>query len=109
MARYIDADALIKKIFPYDGVDKRHYSINAKAIYDAINAAPTADIVSTSQVYGAVIAEIAEKLKHNNTIFGNCASRLVSNDYSDGRLGAYEEFVDILTELTKKYFWEEGG
>lgn len=45
MARYKDADALIKTIFPYDVVDKKFYSINAKAVYDAINNAPTADVV----------------------------------------------------------------
>ena len=44
--RYIDADALIEKIFPYDLVGKRLYSINAKAVYDAICAMPTADVVA---------------------------------------------------------------
>lgn len=34
MPRYIDADELIKKIFPYDGVDKKEYSINAQAVYN---------------------------------------------------------------------------
>ncbi len=36
MPRYIDADALIKKIFPYVVIDKNDYSINANAIYRAI-------------------------------------------------------------------------
>ena len=45
MSRYIDEEILIKKMFPYDIVDKRLYSINAKAIYEAIKSAPTADAV----------------------------------------------------------------
>ena len=44
MARYIDADKLIKKVFPYNGVDKKNYSINAQAVYEAINNAPTEDV-----------------------------------------------------------------
>ena len=48
--RHIDADALIKKIFPYDLVDKRDYSINAKAVYDAIQNAPTEEVVPKSEV-----------------------------------------------------------
>lgn len=48
--RYIDADAFIKKIFPYDVVDKKDYIINAKAVADAIDNAPTADVVPKSEV-----------------------------------------------------------
>ena len=50
MTRYIDADALIKKVFPYDVVDTKCYSINAKMIYNAIQEAPTADVVPKSEV-----------------------------------------------------------
>lgn len=49
MARYIDADGLIKKVFPYDVVDKKCYTINAKMIYEAIQEAPTADVVPRSE------------------------------------------------------------
>lgn len=41
--RLIDADALIRKLFPYDVVDKNDYSINAKAVYNAIVESPTSD------------------------------------------------------------------
>ena len=50
MARYIDADALIKKIFPYDAVNKKDYAINAKAVADAIDNTPTADVVQRAVV-----------------------------------------------------------
>ena len=50
MAIYIDADALIKTIFPCDVVDPKCYSINAKTIYEAIKKAPTADVVPKSEV-----------------------------------------------------------
>lgn len=45
MARYIDADMLIKKIFPIGLVDDGKYNINAKAVKVAIDNAPTADVV----------------------------------------------------------------
>ena len=54
--RLIDADALIKKIFPYDVVDKKAYSINAKMIHEAIKEAPTVDI--KTEVAREIFAEI---------------------------------------------------
>ena len=45
MARYIDANALYEKIYPLDLADKRRYAINAQVVADAINNAPTADVV----------------------------------------------------------------
>lgn len=45
MAQYIDADELIKKIFPYDVVDKKRYAINAEAVYKAIQSVTAADVV----------------------------------------------------------------
>ena len=32
----IDRNELLKKLFPYDVVDKKQYSINAQAIYNAV-------------------------------------------------------------------------
>ena len=49
MARYIDADALIKKMFPL-GMGDGMYVINAKAVRFAIDNAPTADVVPKSEV-----------------------------------------------------------
>lgn len=49
MARYIDADELYKKIFPLDVVDKRRYSIVAKAVAEAIDKTPTADVVPRAE------------------------------------------------------------
>jgi hypothetical protein len=44
MARYIDADELIKKIFPIGMVDDGNYTINAKAVKVAIDKTPTVDV-----------------------------------------------------------------
>lgn len=49
MPRYIDADELYKKIFPLDVVDKRRYSINAKAVAEAIVDMPTADVAPRAE------------------------------------------------------------
>lgn len=45
MARYIDADSLLKRVFPYDLVDKKQYALNAQAVYNAIESSSTADVV----------------------------------------------------------------
>ena len=47
--RYIDADALIKKMFPM-GICDGMYTINAKAVKFAIDNTPTADVVLKSEV-----------------------------------------------------------
>ena len=45
MARYIDADSLLKRMFPYDLVDKKQYALNAQAVYNVIESSSTADVV----------------------------------------------------------------
>ena len=45
MARYIDADSLLKRMFPYDLVDKKQYALNAQAVYNAIESSSAADVV----------------------------------------------------------------
>ena len=47
--RYIDADALIKKIYPM-GIGDGKYTINAKAVKLAIDNIPTSDVVPRSEV-----------------------------------------------------------
>ena len=56
MRRYIDANALIKKIYPM-GIGDGKYTINAKAVKFAIDNTPTADVVPKSEVVD-LISEI---------------------------------------------------
>lgn len=58
MPRYIDADALIKKIFPYDVIDKNDYSINANAIYRAIEDTPTENVTTMKEAAKEIFAAI---------------------------------------------------
>ena len=44
MPRYIDADALIKTIYPIGVQNDLNYVINAKAVKVAIDKQPTADV-----------------------------------------------------------------
>lgn len=44
MAEYIEREALLKKMFPYEGIDKKTYAINAKAVETAIVDAPTENV-----------------------------------------------------------------
>ena len=50
MARYIDADKLIEKIFPIGLVGDGKYTINAKAVKIAIDTTPTVDVAPKSEV-----------------------------------------------------------
>jgi hypothetical protein len=61
MARYIDADALIKKMFPL-GIGDGMYTINAKAVKFAIDKIPTADVVPKSK-YDLAVAEREANVK----------------------------------------------
>lgn len=45
MPEYIERGALLKKMFPYEGIDKSTYSINAKAVERAIKEAPASEVV----------------------------------------------------------------
>jgi hypothetical protein len=90
---YIDREALIKKIFPYDVVDKKCYTINAKAIYEEIKNAPTCDVVPRSEVEKAkqeVAREIIEE-------FEKCF---------DKRFGDWMFIHWKYAELKKKYVGE---
>lgn len=62
MPRYIDANELYKKIFPLDVVDKRRYSINAKAVAEAIVDMPTADVAPRAEVAREILQEVRQAL-----------------------------------------------
>ena len=59
--RYIDADALIKKMFPL-GMGDGMYVINAKAVKFAIDKTPTADVVPNIE-YDAVVSAVDNSTK----------------------------------------------
>lgn len=105
MARYIDADLLLERIYPYNGVDKSKYAINAKAVFEAIRKSPTVDVVPKSEVamifeelYKSVVSKIPP---HIRPIFKD------DMDFEDGfRNGKTDALLDVLVliaELKKKY------
>ena len=126
MARYIDADALIKTIFPFDGVDKRFYSINARAVYEAIKKAPTADAVPKSEV-DELKADVEVWKQNRFNIFQriecyDMTRKKVAREIFEeikkpilSQLGistmekkeAYHYCLDVLDELKKKYTEEK--
>ena len=87
MARYIDADALYEKLYPLDLVDKRLYTINAKAVADAIAKTPTADVVPKSEV-----AKIFEEIEKSIDEYLNV-------NYAE----RYFYLLETIAELKKKY------
>lgn len=93
MPRYIDADALIKKIFPYDGVDTASYSVNAKAVQEAIKNAPTAEVAEVR--HGKWVAE---------TIYYKC-SLCGENAYVDqfAYVDGLAEDYDAVTDFGWRY------
>ena len=68
MARYIDADLLLERIYPYNGVDKSKYAINAKAVFEAIRKSPTADVVPKSEVERLEKAHAAQVLEYDQAL-----------------------------------------
>ena len=103
MARYIDADELIKKIFPYDVVDKKTYSINAYAVYDAIKKAPTSDVAPKREV----AKEIFEEIKKIITVIDEIVydGRVI---FSDKKNRLWHPISPLaFAKLEKKYLGEE--
>lgn len=79
MSRHIDADALYQKLYPLDLADKRKYTINAKAVADAIASTPTADVVEVVRCKDCIHYEIDEEG------FGHCGNSngYDAKDYTD--------------------------
>ena len=77
MPRYIDADELLKRIYPM-GIGDGMYTINAKAVKFAIDNAPTADVVPRAELAVksfqdvATIYNLQEKIKKTN----GCSKKL---------------------------------
>lgn len=98
MERYINADKLIKKIFPLGLVDDGKYTINAKAVKMAIDKAPTADVVLKSEV-DKLIAEAKQEVARE--IFEEI---LKTAYYPYGKNGdTIVVYPERIAELKKKY------
>lgn len=91
MARYIDADKLIEKIFPIGLINDGNYTINAKAIKMAVDMMPTSDVVPKSEVDKAE-AEI-ERLQ---TILESYALQY----------GTVRDQHKVKSEIAREIFWE---
>jgi hypothetical protein len=113
MPRYIDADALIKKIYPI-GIGDGKYVLNAGAVKLAIDNAPTADVAPMSEVerwrgqLEAVIEEIPEtKRELVQEIFEEFEKKscTISCRFPNGetRVECYQLSAEKLAELKKKY------
>lgn len=117
MARYIDADELYKKIFPLDVVDKRRYSINAKAVAEAIVGMPTADVAPRAEVdeliyklecllchaTGGKLSKYTYDLKTMETVVTDYINESYSEGVEDGyKDGAAEVAMEIFEEIASK-------
>jgi hypothetical protein len=98
--RYIDADALIKKIYPM-GIGDGKYTINAKAVKLAIDNTPSADVVPKSEV--EKIFEEIERFLYMHFRF--CKEEIGNDDakYFEGRLELNTQIQNFIAELKKKY------
>jgi hypothetical protein len=101
--RYIDADALIKKIYPI-GIGDGKYTINAKAVKLAIDNAPTADVVPKSEVdeMKIILATygLQDRIRLAMEIFEEIDG--ITDLFAKGLIGELEMY-DKLAELKKKY------
>jgi hypothetical protein len=67
MARYIDADKLIDKIFPIGLIDDGKYTINAKAIKMAVDSSPAADVAPKTEL--AKMLSDLKKTVHDKAVY----------------------------------------
>lgn len=105
MARYIDADVLYGKLYPLDLVDKKLYTINAKAVADAIAKTPTADVAPKSEVANEVLDEAIRTVysKIDMKIYNTIDGKPLSDHVAYGKQMAMYDVITLLAELKKKY------
>ena len=85
MARYIDADKLIDKIFPIGLIDDGKYTINAKAIKMAIDSCPTADVAPKSEI--ANLLSDLKKAVHDKAVYPH------NNEYAFVNLKVFDAVI----------------
>lgn len=98
--RYIDADALIKKMFPL-GIGDGMYTINAKAVKFAIDNASTADVAPSGEVerlYYNLQAVLEERAETKREIAMEIFEELETLIYKYGVINCHK-----VAELKKKY------
>lgn len=99
--RYIDADALIKKIFPLGMFDNGNYAVNARAVKKAIDSIPTADVAPKSEegaecptCYGT------GRIGTTNWLTKNMTKKQLAEEKA-------KAITDWIAELKKKYIGEQ--
>ena len=91
----ISRAALYKRMFPYDVVDKREYSINAKAVEKAILEAPAVSRPTVTTLYGYNVEGlilVAELLNKHG----------VSEDELDTMWGNFQKMYEIIIQDQKQ-------
>ena len=104
MARYIDADKLINKMFPIGLVDYGRYTINAKVVRVAIDQTPTADVAPKSEVAREIVEIINDRID-------NIRARTPYGGRAQGKTLALEKMrllESLKVEIAKKYTEGEG-
>lgn len=111
MPRYIDADVLYEKIYPLDLADKRRYAINAQVVADAINNAPTADVVprdEVAKIFEEIEQETVAALESNykwmreHNVIGNTVSESVMQRVY-GKIDALRGIEGFIEDLKEKH------
>lgn len=100
--RYIDADALIKKIYPM-GIGDGKYTINAKAVKLAIANTPTADVVPKGEVaeFEIKLRQLEDKLRQYEQVCGKLAIKDgVAVGLIDGKENVY--ILKSISKVTKE-------
>lgn len=96
--RYIDADALIKKIYPM-GIGDGMYVINAKAVKFAIDNTPTADVVPKSE-WNRIYTEI-EGLKSSTLPRLRLDLQMANTKVAEADMAKAETTREIFEEIER--------
>lgn len=120
MARYIDADKLIKKISPIGMVDDGNYTINAKAVKVAIDKTPTVDVEKERLESASFRFALLDSIKRSKIaiaehdrevareIFEEMQSCLIQRHWNGLDIVSFEFDAVKYAELKKKYTESEG-
>ena len=116
MARYIDADELIKKIFPIGLVDDGNYTINAKAVKVAIDKTPTVDVEKERLESASFRFALLDSIKRSKIAIAEHDRELARKIFEEIErtfkallMGDITDIEKILAELKKKYTESEGN
>lgn len=100
MVKFTNTEMLIKKLFPYDVVDKKSYAINAQAVYESILNSSTEDVIKVVKCKNCIHYREIEGYEYHNRKAKICVwhnSLRSENDFCSDGISVADKNTDIPT------------